>query len=98
MSSWACDREVFYIEADKLRADFENNRHVTDRRALENILRRGEQKLWQFAHPDPYTIPYSFGGSLYARNPPWDERLHRQPDFGREADALEASLRQGQIH
>lgn len=84
MLSWACDRDVFWEEAERIRGQFEANKQVTERRQVEALFRRAEAQLWKFAHPDPYIVPYRPGGSLYARNPPWDSEMHRQPDFGRE--------------
>lgn len=49
------------------------------------LLARGEARLASKSHPDVYKVPYRPGGTLYARNPPVDPRLHQEFDFGREA-------------
>lgn len=56
-----------------------------DQFEAERLLARGEALLASKAHPDPYRVPYRPGGTLYARNPPLDGRLHQEFDFGREA-------------
>ncbi len=48
-------------------------------------MARGEARLAAKSHPDIYKVPYRPGGTLYARNPPVDPRLHQEFDFGREA-------------
>ena len=48
------------------------------------MLERGEAQLEVQRHPDPYTVPYRPGGSLYARNPPVPEAVNVHLDFGRE--------------
>ena len=47
-------------------------------------LRDGEATLASYSHPDPYIIPYSYGGSKYARNPPVPAEVKVVKDFGRE--------------
>lgn len=34
--------------------------------------------------PAPCAVPYRPGGSMYARNPPFDPSVHIHLDFGRE--------------
>lgn len=56
-----------------------------DQFEAERLLARGEALLSSKSHPDVYKVPYRPGGTLYARNPPVDARLHQEFDFGREA-------------
>ncbi|PSC68932.1 NADH dehydrogenase [ubiquinone] 1 beta subcomplex subunit 9 [Micractinium conductrix] len=72
MLSWAVRREVFYVEADKLRSDFEQLKRLDDPIQIDRALEKGEARLREHLHPDPYIVPYRPGGSLYARNPPFD--------------------------
>ena len=55
-----------------------------DSAAAARLLAAGEAALASRSHPDPYTVPYRPGGTLYARNPPLPAGLHQQYDFGRE--------------
>ncbi|KAK9829644.1 hypothetical protein WJX72_007056 [[Myrmecia] bisecta] len=82
--SWAVDRELWFSEVERVRAEFYKNSNVTDVNQRERLLVKGQEKLREFQHPDPYIVPYRPGGSLYARNPPIEKGLHQQLDFGRE--------------
>ncbi|KAL4444703.1 hypothetical protein ABPG77_002520 [Micractinium sp. CCAP 211/92] len=84
MLSWAVRREVFYVEQEKIRAEFDQLKHVDDPIQIERALERGEERLRERLHPDPYIVPYRPGGSMYARNPPFDPSVHIHLDFGRE--------------
>ncbi|KAG7671149.1 hypothetical protein Ndes2526B_g02392 [Nannochloris sp. 'desiccata'] len=84
MLSWAIRREVFYVEAEKIRAEFDANAGLDDPRQIERALVRGETKYGEYTHPDPYIVPYRPGGSMYARNPPFPQDIHIHLDFGRE--------------
>ncbi|KAL4855791.1 NADH dehydrogenase [ubiquinone] 1 beta subcomplex subunit 9 [Chlorella vulgaris] len=84
MLSWAVRREVFYVEQEKMRAEFEQHTSLTDPIQIERALERGEARLRENLHPDPYIVPYRPGGSLYARNPPFDPAVSIHMDFGRE--------------
>jgi NADH dehydrogenase (ubiquinone) 1 beta subcomplex subunit 9 len=48
------------------------------------LVAAGEATLAARSHPDPYTVPYRPGGTLYARNPGVPAAMHQQLDFGRE--------------
>lgn len=52
-----------------MRAEFDANKFVKDKRLVEKIVSDGEAKLAEFAHPDPYTLPHMPGGSKYMRYP-----------------------------
>lgn len=51
---------------------------------MEGLLNRGEATLREYAHPDPYTVPYAYGGSKYARNPPVPGEIHVVGNYGRD--------------
>jgi|TARA_B100001142_G_scaffold285199_1_gene299352 NADH dehydrogenase (ubiquinone) 1 beta subcomplex subunit 9 len=76
-------RDVFYPERDRIRAMFEKNKSLRDPGAIERAIEDGEKTLDGYAHPDPYTVPSSYGGSKYARNPP-PPGIEILYDFGRE--------------
>jgi NADH dehydrogenase (ubiquinone) 1 beta subcomplex subunit 9 len=82
--SWVVSREVFYEEASKIRQEFEQNKHVSDGGEIERLLVKGEARLKDYEHPDPYIVPYRPGGSMFARNPPFVEGTSIHLDFGRE--------------
>ncbi|KAL6768525.1 NUOB22 [Auxenochlorella protothecoides x Auxenochlorella symbiontica] len=82
--SWAVARDIFYVKAAELRAEFDQNATLTGHDQIERALARGEERLRSYAHPDPYIVPYRPGGSLYARNPPFPDGISMHMDFGRE--------------
>ena len=56
----------------------------TDAAAVERLLSAGEARLKEYAHPDKYTVPYAYGGSKYARNPPVPPQVRVALNYGRE--------------
>eukprot|EP00270_Netrium_digitus_P014552 TRINITY_DN4961_c0_g1_i3.p1 TRINITY_DN4961_c0_g1~~TRINITY_DN4961_c0_g1_i3.p1 ORF type:complete len:138 (+),score=35.71 TRINITY_DN4961_c0_g1_i3:58-414(+) len=87
LMSWCIFRDLFYTEADKLRAEFETNKNETNVDRIDRLIAAGEEKLQRNHHPDPYTVPWYVGGSKYARNPPVPEEIHVVLDFGKQEDA-----------
>mmetsp|Transcript_12274 Transcript_12274/g.23297 ORF Transcript_12274/g.23297 Transcript_12274/m.23297 type:complete len:117 (+) Transcript_12274:96-446(+) len=79
--SWCIHREIFHVEADKIRAEFEANRHSP---AGETLLKNGIQKLLEHAHPEPWTLPTEYGGSKWQRNVPIHDSVEIVLDYGRE--------------
>jgi NADH dehydrogenase (ubiquinone) 1 beta subcomplex subunit 9 len=69
--SWTEDRDIWFEEATKIRAEFDKHKHfpVESREAAE-LLKQGQAKLAANVHPDPYIMPYMPGGSLFMRNSP----------------------------
>ena len=86
MLSWAVQRDIFYTERDRIRAQFYANAHLRDLGVVE--IADGEAKLEEYAHPDPYTVPTAYGGSKYARNPPPHPDVKVVMDFGREEHVI----------
>eukprot|EP00475_Leptophrys_vorax_P036673 TRINITY_DN6238_c0_g1_i1.p1 TRINITY_DN6238_c0_g1~~TRINITY_DN6238_c0_g1_i1.p1 ORF type:complete len:128 (-),score=1.01 TRINITY_DN6238_c0_g1_i1:135-482(-) len=82
--SWAIFRDLWYDEADKIRAEFESHRHETNPDRIDRLLEAGEAKLQSNIHPDPYIIPWVYGGSKYARNPPLPSEIGLVYGFGKE--------------
>ena len=39
------------------------------------LVEAGEKYLAEKAHPDPYIVPYYYGGSAYHRNPPFPKQV-----------------------
>jgi NADH dehydrogenase (ubiquinone) 1 beta subcomplex subunit 9 len=88
MLSWAVQRDIFYTERDRIRAQFYGNAHLRDLGVVEKAIADGEAKLEEYAHPDPYTVPTAYGGSKYARNPPPHPDVKVVMDFGREEHVI----------
>ncbi|CAI5470101.1 unnamed protein product [Closterium sp. Yama58-4] len=82
--SWAIFRDIYYDEADKIRAQFEANRQESDPDRIDRLLAAGEAKLKENQHPDPYLVPWVYGGSKYARNPPFPQEISIVHGFGKE--------------
>uniref|UniRef100_A0A7I4DZH7 NADH dehydrogenase [ubiquinone] 1 beta subcomplex subunit 9 n=1 Tax=Physcomitrium patens TaxID=3218 RepID=A0A7I4DZH7_PHYPA len=68
--SWAVHRDIFYVEAQKMREQFEMNKDLSNLETIDRLLYEGESRVEKFQHPDPYIVPWAPGGSKYARNPP----------------------------
>lgn len=42
------------MQANRIRKEFDANAHLDDPRQIERALLRGEEKLQDLRHPDPY--------------------------------------------
>jgi len=69
LSSWCIDRDIFNAKATQIRFQFDEERGCRPEKATR-LLREGQEKLWEFTHPDPYRNPIMPGGSKFMRNPP----------------------------
>ena len=69
LSSWCIDRDIFNEEATKIRFQFDEERGCRPEKATR-LLREGEEKLWNYTHPDPYRNSIMPGGTKFMRNPP----------------------------
>ena len=62
--SWCMDRATWREEALRIRARFDANKAVQDRRLAVALVQQGEDELQNKLHPDPYlgqnTIPTAF--------------------------------------
>ncbi|CCJ29776.1 unnamed protein product [Pneumocystis jirovecii] len=67
---WCIRRDIWRIEALKIRSRFESNRNICDPWRLSVILEETEAILKKYKHPDPYIVPTSPGGSKWERNIP----------------------------
>lgn len=52
--SWCIDRASWREEALRIRARFDANKYVQDRRQAQALLQQGEEELQRELHPDPY--------------------------------------------
>uniref|UniRef100_A0A7I4E1N8 NADH dehydrogenase [ubiquinone] 1 beta subcomplex subunit 9 n=1 Tax=Physcomitrium patens TaxID=3218 RepID=A0A7I4E1N8_PHYPA len=59
--SWAVHRDIFYVEAQKMREQFEMNKDLSNLETIDRLLYEGESRVEKFQHPDPYignVLPY----------------------------------------
>merc|ERR1711976_127996 len=80
---WVFSRDVWMVEAAKVRQEFEQHKGVTGP-ALDALLAKGEAKFESERHPNPYIVPYTYGGSLSSRNPPVPKEMKVHMDWGPE--------------
>mmetsp|Transcript_26231 Transcript_26231/g.46658 ORF Transcript_26231/g.46658 Transcript_26231/m.46658 type:complete len:111 (-) Transcript_26231:172-504(-) len=85
---WVFSRDVWMAEAVKIRSEFEAYKHVTEPAAVSALLDKGEKQLATETHPNPYIVPYFYGGSMYARNPPVPTEIKIHMDWAREEQQL----------
>lgn len=57
--SWCIDRVMWREEALRIRARFDANRHIQDRRLAVSLVQQGEEELQKKMHPDPYLGEHS---------------------------------------
>ncbi|QDZ19937.1 subunit 9 of NADH:ubiquinone oxidoreductase [Chloropicon primus] len=84
MMSWAIQRSLIYEEFKNIRSQFEANANVPTLGEATRLVEAGEKFLAEKTHPDPYIVPYYYGGSSYHRNPPFPKEISMHRDFGRE--------------
>ncbi|EMR08454.1 hypothetical protein PNEG_03284 [Pneumocystis murina B123] len=65
---WCVRRDIWRLEALKIRSRFESNKNIHDPRLLLAIFDETEEILKKYRHPDPYIVPTSPGGSKWERN------------------------------
>ncbi|CAH6718841.1 hypothetical protein CLIB1444_01S15698 [[Candida] jaroonii] len=62
--------ELYRAETIKIRKQFDANKSVSDPQLLEELIKKTEDKLQEWKHPDPYITPQRPGGTKYQRNLP----------------------------
>ena len=71
MMSWAIERNIINKEAVRIRERFEQYRNLDPASPeVKRIIKEAEQELFEYTHPDKYTLPYMPGGTKFMRNPP----------------------------
>ncbi len=69
--AWTEDRDIWFEEATKIRADFDRNKNVpANSIEAQDLLKEGLDRLAANVHPDQYINPFMPGGSLFMRNSP----------------------------
>ncbi|CAN7939266.1 unnamed protein product [Ixodes hexagonus] len=74
LEAWCVERDDYRIQAVELRERFENYRHIKDLRIAKDLLEKGEEELFEKAHPQLYHPPLGPGGVAYGRvveSPDW---------------------------
>ena len=56
--SWCIERELWREKALRIRARFDANKDIKDRRLAQALLQQGEDELQKELHPDPYIGQY----------------------------------------
>ncbi|CAN8007646.1 unnamed protein product [Ixodes pacificus] len=54
LEAWCVERDDYRIKAVELRVRFENYRHIKDMRIAKELLDKGEEELFENAHPQLY--------------------------------------------
>lgn len=63
---------MYWQNVERLRADFETYRDVTDPIVVKAKVEEAQNWLVKNAHPEPYINPYQRGGVMFQRNAPSD--------------------------
>lgn len=56
---WYIQRDLWRQKALDIRAQFERNKHVTNPKEIQALLKNTEKELQSWAHPDPYKCTFS---------------------------------------
>ncbi|KAI8136737.1 hypothetical protein BJV82DRAFT_385775 [Fennellomyces sp. T-0311] len=67
---WYIQRDLWRQKALDIRAQFERNKHVTNPKEIQQLLKNTEKELQAWAHPDPYKLPLGPEGTKWERNLP----------------------------
>ncbi|KAJ1989117.1 hypothetical protein H4R33_002187 [Dimargaris cristalligena] len=69
---WIVERDQWRQCAVSIRLRIEENRHVSDPRAVAHLLKNFRAEVAELAHPEPYRPPSAPGGNLWERNKLWE--------------------------
>ncbi|KAG1057522.1 hypothetical protein G6F43_000641 [Rhizopus delemar] len=67
---WYIQRDLWRQKALEIRARFEQNKNVTNPKEIRALLKKTENELKEWAHPDPYRLPTGPDGTKWERNLP----------------------------
>lgn len=56
---WYIQRDLWRQKALAIRAQFEQNKHVTNPRQIQQLVQNAEKELESWAHPDPYLCKFN---------------------------------------
>lgn len=57
---WYIQRDLWRQKALDIRAQFERNKHVSNPKEIQLLLKNAEKELQSWAHPDPYKRTLSY--------------------------------------
>ncbi|KAL6450047.1 CIB22 NADH dehydrogenase [ubiquinone] 1 beta subcomplex subunit 9 [Candida maltosa Xu316] len=63
-------QDVYRKATINIRQQFEANKDISDPEKLELTIKKAQDKIAEWRHPDPYTPPCRPGGTKYQRNIP----------------------------
>ncbi|KAJ1656598.1 hypothetical protein IWQ61_003861 [Dispira simplex] len=72
--SWIVERGMWRQAAVSIRLRIEENRNVTDPRAIQYLTNKFQKEIEFFTHPEPFIPPSAPGGNLWERNKLWENR------------------------
>lgn len=55
---WYIQRDLWRQKALQIRAQFEQNKHVTSPKEIQALVQKAEKELEDWAHPDPYKCKF----------------------------------------
>lgn len=55
---WYIQRDLWRQKALAIRAQFDHNKHVTNPKEIQVLVKNAEKELEEWAHPDPYKCKY----------------------------------------
>ncbi|KAI8643497.1 hypothetical protein BD408DRAFT_364693 [Parasitella parasitica] len=67
---WYIQRDLWRQKSLQIRAQFEQNKHVTNPKEIQALIQNAESELQDWAHPDPYKLPMGPEGTKWERNLP----------------------------
>lgn len=62
---WYIQRDLWRQKALAIRAQFEHNKHVTNPKEIQVLVKNAEKELESWAHPDPYKCNLTNWNFLY---------------------------------
>ena len=68
--SWINRREIWRAKAVEIRHQFDENKDLTDKYELSNLIKQTSGLLAKYRHPDPIIPPQRPGGTSFERNIP----------------------------
>ena len=55
---WYIQRDLWRQKALQIRAQFDQNKHVTSPKEIQALVQKAEKELQDWAHPDPYKCKF----------------------------------------
>lgn len=68
--SWINRRDIWRAKALEIRAQFDENKDLTDKYRIDFLVKETQSMLQKYAHPDPIIPPQRPDGTKFERNIP----------------------------